>query len=362
MTEVVAALIWDGDRFMACQRPGHKARGLLWEFVGGKVETGETKEQALIRECREELAVTVAVRDVFMDVVHEYPDISVHLTLFNAEIVEGTPRKLEHNDIRWLAVDELDQYEFCPADEEILKRLRGQRAGGVEKYVQDRLFQLRDLNYREFNCKLIPTVDPATVIGVRTPELRSFAREFSKTPESADFLKNLPHKYYEENNLHGFLIELMKDYGQAIAALDAFLPYVDNWATCDLIRPRVFKKHLPELLEQIKIWLASEHPYTVRFGIEMLMTFYLDEYFRTEYLEWVAGVQSGEYYVNMMVAWYFATALAKQYETALPLIEQHRLEPWTHNKAIQKAVESYRVTSGQKDHLRSLKVKNLKTR
>lgn len=227
----------------------------------------------------------------------------------------------------------------------------------TEKTVQTRLFELQDLKYRDFNSKLIPTVDRSTVIGVRTPELRKFAKAFAKTPEAAEFLQILPHKYYEENNLHGFLIENMKDYDQAIAALDAFLPYVDNWATCDLMRPKVFKKHMPELREQIKIWIASDHTYTVRFGIEMLMSFYLDEPFQPEYLEWVAGVKSEEYYVNMMIAWYFATALAKQYDATLPYIQQCRMEPWTHNKAIQKAIESYRITDEQKAYLRSLKVK-----
>ncbi len=193
--------------------------------------------------------------------------------------------------------------------------------------------------------------------GIRTPELRKYAKTFSKTPEAAEFLKILPHRYYEENNLHGFLIESMRDYGQVIAALDAFLPYVDNWATCDLMRPKVFQKHLPELLEEIRRWMASDRTYTIRFGMEMLMTFYLDEAFRPEYLDWVAEVRSQEYYVNMMIAWYFATALAKQYGAALPYIENHRLEPWTHNKAIQKAIESYRITEEQKMYLRTLKVK-----
>lgn len=226
----------------------------------------------------------------------------------------------------------------------------------VEAWVETRLFAMQDPAYRAFQCKLMPTVDPAGVIGVRTPELRKFAKEFGKMPESADFLQNLPHKYYEENNLHGFLIEIMKDYGQTVAALDAFLPYVDNWATCDLMRPRVFRKHLPELLEQIKVWLASGDTYTVRFAIEMLMTFYLDEGFQPEYPAMVAAVRSGEYYVNMMIAWYFATALAKQYDAALPYLLERRLDLWTHNKAIQKAVESYRITDEQKTFLRSLKL------
>lgn len=229
----------------------------------------------------------------------------------------------------------------------------------VEQTVQARLFAMQDLPYRDFQCKLMPTVAAETVIGVRTPELRKFARAFAKTPEAANFLAILPHQYYEENNLHGFLIESMKDFDRAIAALDAFLPYVDNWATCDLMRPKVFRKHLPELLGPIRRWLASGETYTIRFGMEMLMAFYLDEAFRPDYLNWVAGVESGEYYVNMMAAWYFATALAKQYDAALPYIQERRLAPWTHNKAIQKAIESYRITDDQKAYLRTLKIKGV---
>ena len=222
--------------------------------------------------------------------------------------------------------------------------------------LPDSLLALQDLLYKEFQCGLMPTVDPDTVIGVRMPALRKLAKDFAETPEAAEFLKALPHRYYEENNLHGLLISAMRDYDRAVAALDAFFPYVDNWATCDLIRPKVFQKHLPELLEKIQVWLASDHTYTVRFGLEMLMTCYLDDAFRPEYLELAAGVRSGEYYVNMMIAWYFATALAKQYDAALPYLRERRLDPWTHNKAIQKAIESCRVTGEQKAYLRTLKV------
>jgi 3-methyladenine DNA glycosylase AlkD len=232
-----------------------------------------------------------------------------------------------------------------------------------EKALQERLFAMQDAEYRAFNSKLIPTVDPDAVIGVRTPALRKFAKAYAKEPESVEFLKILPHKYYEENNLHACLIELMPDYDQVIAALDEFLPYVDNWATCDLLRPKIFKNHLPELLEQIKLCLSDAYcrqTYTVRFAVEMLMTFYLDEHFRPEYLAWVAVIRSEEYYVNMMIAWYFATALAKQYEATLPYIEQQRLAPWTHNKAIQKACESYRVSAEHKAKLRSFKLKTQK--
>ena len=229
--------------------------------------------------------------------------------------------------------------------------------GDLEQKVQKQLMAMQDLKYRDFQCKLMPTVASDTVIGVRTPELRKFAKEFSKKPDVDEFLKILPHKYYEENNLHGFLIETIKDYDRVITELDAFLPYVDNWATCDLMRRKIFQKHLEELLGKIKEWINDDHTYTIRFGIEMLMSFYLDEQFCPEFLELVSYVQSEEYYVNMMVAWYFATALAKQYDDTLPYIEQHRLSKWTHNKAIQKAVESYRISDGQKTYLRTLKVK-----
>ena len=227
----------------------------------------------------------------------------------------------------------------------------------IEEDIQRQLFGLQELQYKKFTSKLMPTVNPETVIGVRTPELRKLAKDYSKTPEAMEFLKTLPHTYFEENNLHGFLIETIKDYDIAIAAVDAFLPYIDNWATCDTLSPKVFKKHLPELYEKIKVWLKSGKTYTVRFGIGMLMGFYLDENFKPETLELVAGVRSEEYYINMMIAWYFATALAKQYDAALPYIQEQRLEKWAHNKAIQKAIESYRISDETKAYLRTLKAK-----
>lgn len=227
----------------------------------------------------------------------------------------------------------------------------------IEENIRHRLFELRDLKYKEFSCKFMPTVNPETVIGVRTPDLRKLAREFSKTPQASEFVKILPHAYFEENNLHGFIIETIKDYDAVVAALDEFLPYIDNWATCDQISPKVFKKHLPQLYEKIKVWLKSDRIYTMRFGIGMLMRFYLNDDFRPEMLELVACIRSKEYYVNMMIAWYFATALAKQYEAALPYIQEQRLEKWTHNKAIQKAIESNRVRTEAKEYLRTLKVK-----
>ncbi len=227
----------------------------------------------------------------------------------------------------------------------------------VTKSVQRKLFELQDVEYQDFHARLMPTVEKEKIIGIRIPVLRKFAKEYAKSEDAGEFIKILPHDYYEENNLHGFLIEGIKDYEECIRALDIFLPYVDNWATCDIIAPKVFKKHLPELEHKIWEWMASGHTYTVRYGIGMLMRFYLDEAFQKEYLTRVTQVQSEEYYVKMMAAWYFATALAKQYETTLPFIEERRLEKWTHNKAIQKAIESSRITQEQKRYLRTLKIK-----
>lgn len=221
--------------------------------------------------------------------------------------------------------------------------------------ILQRFFALQDLKYRDFQAKLMPTVDKSMIIGVRTPALRRLAKEFAKREDVGAFLDALPHGYYDENNLHGFLLCEEKDFDRVITRLDAFLPYIDNWATCDLLSPKVFKKHKAELLPHIRRWLASSKVYTVRFGIEMLMSHYLDEDFTPEYFDWVAVLRSEEYYVNMMIAWYFATALVKQYDTALPILLEQRLMPWTHNKIIQKAIESYRITDEQKAYLRSLK-------
>lgn len=224
------------------------------------------------------------------------------------------------------------------------------------KKVQKELFAMQDLKYRDFHSKLMPTVDKETVIGVRTPQLRKFASAFAKTEDAKEFMENLPHEYYEENNLHGFLIEKIKDFDICIAEIDRFLPYVDNWATCDMMSPKVLKKYPGELLDKVKKWIKSENTYTVRYAIGCLMNYYLEEQFLTEYPDMVAAVKSEEYYIRMMQAWYFATALAKQYEAVLPYLEDGRLESWVHNKTIQKAIESYRITPEQKAYLKTLKL------
>ena len=221
--------------------------------------------------------------------------------------------------------------------------------------IQKQLFALQDKSYQAFQSKLMPTLPAEKVIGVRTPVLRKLAKQLVGTPQAEAFLRSLPHEYYEENNLHAFLLENIRDYDTALAETEKFLPCIDNWATCDCFCPKVFAKHKAELLGPIRRWLDSGEVYTVRYGMEMLMRYYLDDAFRPEYLEWVADVRSTEYYINMMRAWYFATALAKQPDAALPWLTEKRLDLWTHNKAIQKAVESRRIPPGMKQLLRGLR-------
>lgn len=221
--------------------------------------------------------------------------------------------------------------------------------------IQTKLFQLQDVGYGDFHSKLMPNIAREKIIGIRVPVLRRFVKELSEA-EKEDFLQQLPHNYYEENNLHGLIIMESRDYGSCIGELERFLPYIDNWATCDMLRPKILRKHLPELLEKIYQWLVSEDTYTVRLAIGFLMSFYLDdEAYQREYLAKVAEVSSKEYYVRMMVAWYFATALAKQYQDALPYMQKGRLEEWTRRKAIQKALESRRVSPEHKEYLRNFR-------
>ena len=223
--------------------------------------------------------------------------------------------------------------------------------------IFQRLSELSDPTYRDFHAGLIPNISPETILGVRVPALRKLARELRGSAEAQEFMAALPHEYYDENCLHGLLINDIKDFGATVSALDAFLPYVDNWAVCDLISPHSFKSRPPELAAHVRRWLESSHSYTVRFGIGVLMSFYLDEGFEPAQLEAVAERCCEEYYVNMMVAWYFATALAKQPEAALPYIENRRLSRWTHNKAIQKSIESRRIPDETKAYLKTLRWK-----
>ncbi len=220
------------------------------------------------------------------------------------------------------------------------------------------LFSLQDTAYKQFNSKLIPNVSPDTQIGVRLPDIRRLAKEIKGTEDAEIFMKDLPHKYFEENNLHGCLIETIKDFDSAVLLTEEFLPYIDNWATCDMISPRTFKNNTAELKKRIDVWLKSEKTYTVRFGISMLMKFFLDENFSVDILEKVAEIKSDEYYVNMMRAWFFATAAAKQHDAAMPYFTEKRLDVWTHNKAIQKCIESSRISKEDKEFLKTLKIKS----
>lgn len=225
----------------------------------------------------------------------------------------------------------------------------------VSEQIEKQLFALQDETYRSFQSKLMPDVPFETIIGVRTPELRKLAKQLAKVENIEEFLADLPHPYYDENNLHGFILSEWKDYDKTLFYLNKLLPYVDNWATCDLISPKSFRKNKEKLLPEIDAWLSSDKPFTIRFGIEMLMSHFLDEGFDVSYASKVSKVQNDEYYVNMMIAWYFATALAKQWDSIIPFLQNNTLSVWVHNKTIRKAIESYRITDEQKTFLRMLK-------
>ena len=226
----------------------------------------------------------------------------------------------------------------------------------ITEEIREELFRLRDTEYRDFQVRLIPSVEPDQVIGVRTPALRKYARQLAKRADAQIFLRDLPHRYFDENQLHAFMISGIKDYGKCLEEVNIFLPCVDNWATCDQLSPAVFKKHRRELIREIRNWIDSDRTYTVRFGMEMLMTYFLDDAFTPQVNDAVAAVESEHYYVRMMQAWYFATALAKQWNATLPVLTERRLQPWVHNKTIQKARESYRITPEQKELLKELRV------
>lgn len=223
--------------------------------------------------------------------------------------------------------------------------------------IQEKLFSMQDTKYRDFQLNLTPGLSEDYMIGVRTPELRKLAKEIVRSGEADGFISILPHKYFEENQLHAFILSEMKDYDRLIMELERFLPYIDNWATCDQLRPKIFKKHTDKLIVKIREWSISDKTYTVRFGIGMLMAYFLDDAFRPEYHSIAVDIKSEEYYINMMRAWYFATALAKQYDDTVKIIEENRLDVWTHNKSIQKARESFRVSDEHKKYLNGLKRK-----
>lgn len=226
------------------------------------------------------------------------------------------------------------------------------------KKIEEKLFALQDLQYRDFHARLMPDYEKELVIGVRTPALRKLAKELSKDPDSEEFLKELPHKYYEENNLHAYLIEsIAKTFDEAVILTEKFLLYINNWATCDTFSPKAFKKDLNALYDKTLEWMNSSHVYTVRYGIVTQLQYFLDDEFRPEMLDHLAEIHSEEYYINMAVAWYYSFALIKQYQQTIPYFEEKRLDKWVHNKSLQKAIESYRIDKETKDYLRCLKIK-----
>ena len=221
--------------------------------------------------------------------------------------------------------------------------------------LYERLIKEQDAAYREFQTRLVPNVPPETLLGVRTPQMRAIAKEIGKSAERDAFLSTLPHPYYEENLIHFFVLAEIKDFDECVRRVEAFLPYVDCWPVSDQATPKAFRKHHAKLLPYIERWIGSEHVYTARFGLRMLMNEFLDADFREEYLALAANKRGEDYYLKMMAAWFFATALAKQYDAAIPYFEQRRLDEWVHKKAIQKAVESYRVSDAHKDYLKTLR-------
>lgn len=225
----------------------------------------------------------------------------------------------------------------------------------AEKIVREKLFELQDPEYKAFHAKLMPTVDESKIIGVRVPNLRKLSSELWKDGTGMEFIKNLSHTYYEENNIHAFCIEKIKDFDTALNETDKFLPYIDNWATCDMFSPKIFAKHTDIVYEKCLSWIATGKTYTVRYGVGMLMRYFLDERFNDKVLSIVSGIKSDEYYVNMMISWFFATALAKQYDASLKCMEDKKLDTWVHNKAIQKAIESNRISPEKKEYLKKLR-------
>lgn len=236
-----------------------------------------------------------------------------------------------------------------------------EKSCNIIEEIKDYLLKNQDLQYKQFHSSLMPTINSEVVIGIKVPILRNYTKELLKkyaTQSFIPFFKDLPHQYYEENNIHAFLIEKINNYDECLFQLEQFLPYIDNWATCDMLNPKVFSKNKDKLLKKINEWIKTSHTYTIRFGIGMLMRYFLDKDFNSSYLELVYSIKSEEYYVNMMKAWFFATALTKQYDATLPIIQNKKLDIWTHNKAIQKAIESFRVPAEHKQYLKTLKIKS----
>ena len=353
----------DGTFLLTKRHPDKDVYPGFWEAsCGGSGTTGEDPRTCAKRELYEETGLK---SDNLLLISHSFRERShsmfySYLTIVDCAKDSVVLQDEETVDYKW--VDAKGFLDYVDSDVSIkthnarYDRLINAMRKGTGDIVLE-LLKSQDLKYRDMQTTIIPSVDANAIIGVRTPVLRSFAKKLSKTSDAEKFLTDLPHDFFEEDQLHAFMISEMKDYDRCMEELQKFLPYVNNWATCDQMSPKVFKKHHKELLKEIKPWLSSDKTYTIRFGIGMLMEHFLNEDYDIKYPKMVSKVRSEEYYVNMMIAWYFATALAFQYDSILPFIEDKKLDKWTHNKTIQKAVESYRITPEQKDYLRSLKIK-----
>lgn len=349
---VAAAIITENDRILVSQRPIGKARALQYEFPGGKLEKGETAEAALIRECREEMGIELKNLVFFTSLSYDYGDIRVFLNFFFAE-TDDEPMELDKQNLVRTDKAELLALDLCPAD-----RLAAEMLVDPLGSITAELYSMQDVPYGDFTARLLPNIDRRSVIGVRMPEIRKYAKRLRRhDPETAEaFLHSLPHRYYEENNLHAYLIAEEKDQNKCMELMREFLPYVDNWSTCDTLLPKALGKDRRKTLSFADELISSGETYSVRFGIGILMKYFLKDDFDTGILDRVADICSDEYYVRMMQAWFFATALTFRYAESLEYIKNHRLCAWVHNKTIQKAVESRRIGDEKKDELRGYRI------
>lgn len=353
--DVSAAIFEKENRVLLMRRaPGHSAAG-GWEYPGGKFEPGETGEECLRRELQEELHIDGVIGPLAAEYSRQTDRGELHLMAYRVLSWQGAITLTDHDRMEWVPLANLLEHDQLESDLEISRQLVQQAE--VLADIRDRLSGGEEATYAAFQRKLIPNLPPETIHGVRTPTLRKLAKELLRSGAGETFLKLLPHESFEENQLHAFLLSEQKDFKRCLRDVEIFLPCVDNWATCDQLSPGVFKRNAQALLPPIRRWICSQRPYTIRFGVGMLMQHFLDQRFEPQYLDIVAAVQSEEYYVNMMLAWFFATALTKQYDSTLPYLEHRRLGRWVHNKTIQKAVESYRIAPDRKAYLKSLRRK-----
>ena len=355
----------DGTYLLTKRHPGKDVYPGFWEAsCGGSAVTGEDPLTCAKRELFEETGIR---SDDFILVSHTFRDPShsmyySYLTIVDCDKNSIVLQEEETVDYKW--VDIKGFLDYIDSDLSIKTHnnryasyVSSCRKGTLVTEITEELLRNQDIKYRDMQVKIIPNIEADSIIGVRTPVLRKLAKDYAKRPDIEEFLSAIPHQFFDEDQLHAFIISEMKDYEKCMKELNAFLPYVNNWATCDQMSPKVFKKNRKDLLDEIEKWLKSDKTYTIRFAIGMLMEHFLKEDFKIDYPKKVARIRSEEYYVNMMIAWYFATALAHRYDAIIPFIEKKKLDTWTHNKSIQKAIESYRITDEQKDYLRSLKIK-----